>query len=141
MNLNHVSAASSYRVVPKTIDLSGLTVSALGGTMNGRAVIHDLNAYELTGKLSHFDIQKLAARHLPYDGSVNGTFHLAGLFSDSQNRRLTASAKVAVSPAQSGLPVNGLIDVSYDAANDRIVLAPSYLALPNTRLDLNGVAC
>jgi translocation and assembly module TamB len=137
--LTRVSAASSYRVEPKTIELSGLTANLLGGALSGRAVIHDLDRYEVAGKLSHFDIQTLAAQPLPYDGSIDGPFTLAGRFSDRSNQHLAATATLAISPAPTGTPVHGSIEVQYDAAAARISLAPSYLALPNTRLDLSGV--
>ena len=134
-----VTAASSFQLTPQLLDLTGLTANVLGGSVHGKLLIRDLDRFEATGTLSHFDIARVSPQHLPYDGIVDGPFQVQGRLSDRNLHRLAASAKLTISPAVSQLPVNGLLDAKYDGSQDQIVLAPSFIAWPNTRLDLNGV--
>jgi translocation and assembly module TamB len=137
--LTNVSAASSFQIDPKKIQLTNLAVNLLGGTIDGSASLKNLDSYQVSGTLSHFDIASLTKQSLPYDGIADGPFTLSGRLSDSANQHLDAAAKLNISPVSSGVPISGFIDAQYDAGNNQIVLAPSYLSFPDSRLELNGV--
>jgi translocation and assembly module TamB len=137
--LSNASAASSFQAGPKTIELTRLTANLLGASVSGKAVIHEMDRYEITGQLANFDVAKVSSSPLPYDGIASGPFNLSGRFSDRNFAHIAASAKLDISPAESGVPIHGAVDAKYDAGHGQIVLAPSYIAWPNTRLDLSGV--
>jgi translocation and assembly module TamB len=139
VKLTNVSASSSFQIDPKLIELSNLSAGVMGGNIHGKAIIRDLDRYEISGTVARFDIAKLSPQPLPYDGIVNGPFAVSGRFSDQHLQHIAASAKLAISPAPTGMPVQGSIDAKYDAPNNQIVVAPSFITLPNSRLDLNGV--
>ncbi len=136
----NLTAVSSFQVDPKAIQLSGFTADVLGGTVSGgKAILTGLDRYEISGRISHFDAAKIVKQTLPYDGILDGPFTVSGRLSDTANRKLVASAKLNLSPAASGVPVSGAIDARYDAANDQIVLAPSSISFPDSRLEVSGV--
>ena len=143
INLRDIRADSGVRADPKKIELSAMRIGALGGTIAGRAEIRELDAFEATGHLSHFDVRRIAGlatkQKLPYDGLLDGPFEVRGRLSDTRNQHFTAAAKLAIAPAPDSVPVTGSIDGQYEGAHDVITLAPSYVALPSTRLDLSGV--
>jgi translocation and assembly module TamB len=143
LKLANVRADSDFRMDREAVALTKLRVGALGGTITGKAWLRHFDEFELSGMLQHFDVGRLAAlesdQKLPYDGVIGGPFSVKGRLSDKKNQSLVASANLAVSPAPAGMPVNGQIQARYEGSANDIVLGDSYLALPNTRLDLAGV--
>ena len=143
LSVRNVRLDSLLVVDPKKLKLESLRIAALGGTLAGNAELEGFDRFQAKGKLNNFDIRTLAAlatqEKLPYDGAVSGPFQVQGRLSDSRNQHLVASAKLGVAPVTGSAPIRGVIDARYDGASDTVVLAPSYLALPNTRLDASGV--
>jgi translocation and assembly module TamB len=142
LSVRNVRADSAIALDPKKIDLTGLRIAALGGDIVGQAQLRDFDEFEAKGKLAHFNVRTLAGlatrQKIPYDGALNGPFEAHGRISDKHNEHLLASTRLTVSPSGPGVPVNGLIDAQYQGAHDTIAIAPSFLALPNTRLDASG---
>jgi translocation and assembly module TamB len=139
VKLANVAASSSFQVDPKTIELPNLSANLMGGTVRAKATLRGLDRYEVAGKVAHFDAARLSPQSLPYDGIVDGPFSISGRLSDQHLQHVAASAKLAISPAPTGMPIQGSIEAKYDAANNQIVVAPSFITFPNSRLDLNGV--
>lgn len=142
LSLRNVRLDSTIEADPKKVKLEGLRVSALGGTVAGNAEIDGFDEYQAKGKLEHFDVRTIAAlattQKLPYDGAISGPFEVRGRLSDSRNQHLTASTRLAIVPVKGSLPVQGILDVTYQGARDVAAIKPSYVQLPNTRLDLSG---
>ncbi len=143
LNIRNARLDSAFELDPKKLKLDALRVAALGGALSGSAELNDFDSFNAKGKLSGFNIRALAAlatkEKLPYDGAVSGPFELHGRLSDSRNQHLAVSAKLAVTPVKGSAPVRGIVDARYDGPSDTLTIAPSYIALPNTRLDLSGV--
>ncbi|MCU1263199.1 MAG: hypothetical protein JWO80_6084 [Bryobacterales bacterium] len=141
--LRNARADSAIEVDPRKIDLTGLRIAALGGSIVGRAQIREFDRFEAGGRLDHFDLRTVAGlgtkQQLPYDGVLNGPFEASGRLSDKRSEHLLASTRLTISPADGGIPVNGLIDAKYQGAGQLVSIAPSFIALPNTRLDVSGV--
>ncbi|MBV8818202.1 MAG: translocation/assembly module TamB domain-containing protein, partial [Acidobacteriaceae bacterium] len=53
-------------------------------------------------------------------------------------KSIIARANLAITPGHRGMPVAGRLRADYRGANDNIFVDNSYVALPHTRLDLNG---
>ncbi len=143
VNLRDARLDSSFNADPRAIALNGFKLSALGGQVNGRVEIQDLDRFSVSATLAKFDVATLTAfvtdYKLPYDGAVNGPFQMKGRLSDKKYQHLEASGKLAISPAGTGLPVLGLVDASYRGATSEVALAPSFLTLPHTRVNVSGV--
>lgn len=146
-SIRNVRVDSALALDQKQVKLEGLRVAALGGTFVGNALVEEFDRYEAKGKVTGFDIRALAAfatkEKLPYDGAVSGPVELHGRFSDSRgpsrNQHLAVTARLAVTPVKGSEPVRGILDAKYDGASGMLNLAPSYIVLGSTRLDLSGV--
>ena len=123
-----------------TVDARGCLVAALGGTFAGDAELRSLDRYRVTGELAGFDIQRLVARYsteaLPWDGRLSGQAVIEGAIQRGPKPR--AAATLSISPAGSGAPVHGRLEVNYDAARGILDLGRSFLELPHSRLELSG---
>ena len=128
------------KVKPQQIELSDLHLGALGGSFTGSAGIEKLRTFRVAGSLRNFDIARLAetflGHPLGYDGVVSGPVRAEG---DLKNMNaLVARGNLAIAPGARGIPVSGRLNVEYNARADSVTLGLSYLALPHSRVDLNG---
>jgi translocation and assembly module TamB len=142
VKLAGIRVSSAVQLGPESLELSKLSINALGGALTGRATLRKFDQFEATGDLHNFQASVLAAlgttEKLPYDGIVKGPFQLKGRLSDKDLRSLVASAQLTISPAPSGLPVTGRVTAKLNGASNEIILDPSSVILPNTRLDVSG---
>jgi len=131
---------SSIAADPQRIELGGLRISVLGGNLTGSGALQNMQTFEFAGKLNQFDIGRISRMVRPggfgYSGVISGGLKAAG---DVKNTSaLMASADLRIQPASGGVPVSGRINANYDGSGGTVAIAPSYVALPNTRLDLAG---
>jgi len=143
LSVRNVRLDSALAADPKLVKLEGLRIAALGGTVAANAEIQSFDEFQAKGTLSNFDIRTVAAlaaqAKLPYDGAVSGPFNVRGRLTDTRNQHLLASTRLGIAPAKGSMPVSGVLDAKYDGARDLVNIAPSFIALPNTRLDVSGV--
>lgn len=128
---------------PKSISINDLKAYALGGEITAKAEILGFETYKLNGELHHFDVRELASlatrEKLPYDATLSGPIFSQGKISDLENNRVTATARLDLTPAGKGIPVHGLLNAKYNGIHDTVDLGQSFVALPNSRLDVAGV--
>jgi translocation and assembly module TamB len=141
--LSGVEFATSVMADPRRIALGGLRLSAMGGEFGGSAEIENLEQFRVQGTLSHFGIEPISRtlmhRRVGYAGAISGPLAASGNF--KKPSALTAHTNLAIAPGSSAngeVPVSGRLNVNYSAAADSVVLDPSYLALPHTRVDVAG---
>jgi autotransporter translocation and assembly factor TamB len=139
--IRNVNLHSALSLDPHTVDLRGLRLDALGGEFEGNASMEDFARYHVAGNLRHFDIQTvttaLGNKPLPYDGAVSGPVEANGDLK-ARTPLTAANAKLTIAPGRRGIPMTGRINAQYNGASGDINLADSYVALPNTRLNLSG---
>lgn len=135
-----VSLESSVTADATRIELAGMRLGALGGSLTGSASLEKLDRFQLSGNLHNFDIEKLAgaflAAPLGYDGVISGPLQAQG--SLKTPAAAVAHANLGIAPGKRGVPVSGKLNVAYNGGADTVTLAKSYLALPHTRIDLAG---
>ena len=140
--LRNVRAQAKIDGGPKSISIDQIVLDALGGRLTGKAEVTNFERFKFNGEAKHFDILEVASlatrEKLPYDGLASGPVFAEGRILDLKNNRFTATARVNISPASSGTPVHGMLDVKYNGARDTLDLGQSFIELPNTRLDLQG---
>ena len=140
--IRNVNLFTAISLDPHRVDLKGLRLSALGGQFTGDATLEEFAAYSLKGNLRNLDLQTasraLGQKPPPYDGVVSGPIQAQGNLKTPGIRSLTANAKLAIQPGRRGIPVSGQINANYNGATDNVNITQSYVALPNTRLVLNG---
>ena len=122
------------------LELKGLSVSAFGGQFNGNASLQDFSRYQLNGNLRNLNLRvvarALSQQQLPYDGNVSGSVDAAGDLKATAG--VTAHASLSIAPGTGGVPVSGRVNAAYGGPAGDVTLSDSYLALPHTRLALNG---
>jgi translocation and assembly module TamB len=135
-----VSLDSSVTADAARIELDGMRLGALGGSLTGSASLENLDHFRLSGNLHNFDIDQLArafvAKPLGYDGVVSGPLQAEGSLKNPA--AVVAHAGLGIAPGKRGVPVSGKLTVDYNGRADTVTLAPSYLALPHSRIDLSG---
>ncbi len=127
---------------PKSVSIDDFVADALGGQIVAKAELKNFEDYKVNGQLKHFDVRTVASlatrEKLPYDGSISGPVFAEGRLSQLQHNRFTGTARLTISPARNAIPVHGLIDAKFNAAKNTLDLGQSFIALPNTRLDVQG---
>ncbi len=135
-----VSLSSTIAANPTRIELTGLRLDALGGTLTGNSSIENLDRFHFAGDLRRIDIDQLArtllAKPLGYDGIVSGPVRAEGSLKNPS--ALVARAGLGIAPGTRGVPVTGKLDVDYNGRADTVSLGKSFLSLPHTRVDLSG---
>jgi translocation and assembly module TamB len=142
LNLRDVHGDTRFSADPKLIDLEAMRLYALGGEIRGSAQLRELDRYVVKGELSGFDAARLAqdfaSAKIPYDGVISGPFESQGRLSQLAHNDYSVSAKLGISPAANHMPLRGLLDVRLDAQHGNVVMEPSFLQLPSTRLTFSG---
>jgi len=135
INLDSAVRADSHR-----IQFDDLRLAALGGSFAGNAAIEEMERFQVAGNLSRFDIDQLLrtfqGKSVGYDGVISGPVHAEGNFKTPA--ATLANVKLNIAPGRRGIPVSGHLAANYNGRADTVVLAPSYVALPHTRVDLSG---
>ena len=140
--IQNVSLTTALQLDPHRLNLKDLRLNALGGRFSGDASLEDFARYRVNGTLQNFDIQNVAQTFtptkIPYSGSVSGPIHAQGDLKASGTKSIVADAKLSITAGRRGIPVSGKLLASYNGATDNVSVSDSYLALPNSRLNLNG---
>lgn len=136
-----VSLSGDVRLEANNRDLmiSGLDLRVFGGRFAGSMALHNFERFNVNGKLTDFDVANVLRafrERVPYDGVVSGSLTAAGGVRTAGD--LFAHAQLTVSPGRYGKAVSGRLSADYDAAANDVTIEKSWLALPHTRLDLNG---
>ena len=113
----------------------------MGGSFAGAAQLREWRRYHVSGDVAGLEARRLLAlysrQNIPWDGLVSGPVLLEGDL--RRKSTLAASARVAITPAESGPPVRGAVEAAYSARGETLDLARSWLQLPSTRVDFSGV--
>ncbi|MEO8658935.1 MAG: translocation/assembly module TamB domain-containing protein [Bryobacteraceae bacterium] len=137
-----VNVATAFHADPHIIGLKEMQLSAFGGAFTGGAELEDLTQLALHGRLDHLDLQAAAGaflkEKLPYDGVVSGPVRAEGNLKARGASGIRANMRLVIAPGKGKVPVTGRINAEYTGATDSVQLVDSYVALPNTRLQLSG---
>ena len=140
--VRNVNLYSAIELDPHNLELKGLRLAAFGGEFTGNASLQDFARYRLDGSLRSLDLRAAVAAagqtQFPYSGLVSGPIEAAGDLKKPGTESITASARLSITPGKQGVPVSGRLYASYNGAMDDIRVENSYLALPHSRLTLNG---
>ncbi len=141
LGLSGAELVSSFSAASKGLSLAGLDLSALGGRFAGAATVSPKGEWDVRGQMSRFAlpalIHLLTDRPFGYSGAVSGALHASGA---ARRKALLAEARFDIAPDSGvGVPIGGHIDAVYSGAQDSLVLTPSYVTLPRSRIDLEGL--
>ena len=138
--ISGASLDSSITADPRQVELGGMRLTVLNGSLIGSGSLDNMRSFQFSGNLDNFNIDTISRIVKPggfgYTGVISGNVQASG---DVKNTsELAARAALSIQPRSGGVPVSGRINADYNGRNDSVNLAPSYIALPNTRLDLSG---
>jgi translocation and assembly module TamB len=140
--LANLSLASNFEISPDKIVFSGAELGALKGTFRGSAEILDWKRFTVAGVARNFPLQQLAAlSHQStgeLSGNISGPIRAEGMITGAGVAGLKLGAKIEITPASNGVPVEGAVDLNYDQRASRIELGSSHLRLRTTRIEVSG---
>ncbi len=140
--ISNVNFDSSVSADSHRIALSNLRLGALGGRFTGSAMLEEMSAFQVKGTLSDFHLASIGReflnRRLGYNGVISGPVEATGDLKRTND--LAAKVNLAISPTRGGqgIPVAGRLNAGYNGRADIVTLNASYIALPNSRVDLGG---
>ncbi|HXJ41833.1 MAG TPA: hypothetical protein VNH18_21325, partial [Bryobacteraceae bacterium] len=122
--------------------VAALRLAALGSEFIGSGSSEGFSRYELNGNLRHLDLRAAVKgmwhKDLVYDGVVSGSISSQGDLNPPGAQGISALVRLSIAPGQRGIPMSGRLYADYAGVTDIITIRDSFLALPNTRLTLNG---
>jgi translocation and assembly module TamB len=141
-NLNDITLHTPFHADPYLVSLDGLKLNALGGSLNAKLFIEKMQQLSVEGDLRNFSLPVLASimtgKQLGYDGTIDGQLRATGDLKAKGTTGYNAQAKLDILPGAHGVPVRGQINARYSGPTGLVDVANSYIALPNSRLDLSG---
>ncbi len=140
--LANLSIASPFHVDPYLISMDGLKVNALGGSLAAKIFLEKLRSLSVEGRLRNFSLPVLAlaftGKRLGYDGALDGSILAKGDLKAKGTTGYNANARLNILPGRHGIPVSGRLYANYLGSSGTLNIDHSSIALPNSRLDLNG---
>lgn len=141
--IRNIELTSAVHLDPHHLDLKGLRLAAFSGDVTGNLTMVDFAQFHFAGDLRNLDLGAAAriagAKQFPYSGVVSGPLEAQGdLKAKPETRSMVAHARLAITPGRQGVPVSGRLYADYNGASDDLRVDNSYIALPHTRLSIDG---
>ncbi|MDQ2844059.1 MAG: translocation/assembly module TamB, partial [Acidobacteriota bacterium] len=138
----NVTVYSPFHADPYLVSLDGLKLDALGGSLAAKIFLEKMQNLSIEGHLRNLSIPVLAAaftgKQLGYDGFLNGSLLARGNLNAKGASGYTAEGHLQIAPGRHGVPVSGNLNANYVGKTSALDLGRSYIALPNSRIDLSG---
>lgn len=136
-----VNIDGTTRFTGNLLSLENARIRVWGGELRADGSLEDLERYQVVGTLDRISLQtveqRLGIKPLPYDGTVGGDFQAQGDLKASDGE-LRAKMNLQITPGRRDIPLSGRMNAEYDAKTGLLQARNSYLALPNSRLNLAG---
>jgi translocation and assembly module TamB len=140
--VSNVSLYSPFHADPYLVSLDGVRLDAFGGGLTAKIFVQNMQRLSVEGKLQGFALATLAqaftGKRLGYAGTLGGSLKAQGNLKTKGTTGYTAAIRLDIVPGHGGVPVSGRLDTDYFGARDTVILNKSYIAMPNSRLDLSG---
>jgi translocation and assembly module TamB len=140
--IRNVTLSSAAHLTPHRLDLDGFRIGILGAEIAGSASLEDFARYVVNANLRHLDLQtmmrELGQKNAGYSGTVLGRMTAMGDLSAAGSKSLAADVRLSIAPGRQGVPVSGRLFAGYRGDTDNLHVSDSYIALPHTRLNVNG---
>ncbi|MGI9071674.1 MAG: translocation/assembly module TamB domain-containing protein [Bryobacteraceae bacterium] len=140
--VSNVSLYSPFHADPYLVSLDGVKLNAFGGSLTAKIFVQNMQRLSVEGKLQGFALATLAqaftGKRLGYAGTLGGSLKAQGNLKAKGTTGYTAAVRLNIVPGHSGVPVSGRLDADYFGASDTVIFNKSYIAMPNSRVDLAG---
>ncbi len=136
-----IGLASALRLSPDGVELSGLSLSALGGAFRGSAGLDKQRRFRLDGTAELLLLSELARlgslKPLPWDGRISGPLAAEGVL-DGGVRGAKLAGRFDVEPADPARPLLGRLDLALDQGAGSLVFNDSRLATAASSVRFSG---
>ena len=139
LKIQNADANADLRWTPQQVTLRGITATALGSKITGQAELARSQDFHFEGRFEGLDVRTAAKvltdRPVAWSGTLAGSIIADAVLG---RRRARVQTSVSISPASSGIPLEGQVELSYDQQTGAIRLSDSYVATPSSSLALSG---
>jgi translocation and assembly module TamB len=140
--VSDVRLTTPFHADPYLISMDGLRLNVLGGTFGAKIFLEKMQQLSVEASLRNFSLPVLASavagKQLGYSGTIDGSLNARGALKAAGTTGYAAQAYLNIVPGRSGVPVSGRVNASFVGSKGAVEVGQSYIALPNTRLDLAG---
>jgi translocation and assembly module TamB len=141
-HLSGGSFSARTEITESGLELTGLSVAALGGRFEGRLNLRNWRTFLADGEVRSVSMRDLMHAQtrsaVAWDGTITGPVRATGEIGANGLRDVMAEAAVDVAPAATGPGIAGRLDVNYDQRAGTIRLGQSQLNTGNSRVTLEG---
>ena len=145
VEIENATLDSQVVVTPSGLVLRRLTATALGGQFAGSGELAGFRKLSLEGTIRNVSTAKAlmasAQQPLPYAGAANGPIRLTGELGQAGLTQTVLKAAIVLTgdaPRTGQIPVDGLLNVTWNQAAGTIELHESRLSTRSSSLDLSG---
>lgn len=142
VRIRNIGLTSNMEARSGRIAFRGLTVSALGGRFTGSADLVPWTGFHAEGDVRDYSLDELTrvegARPVVWNGALSGPVRVTGAIRQGKVRDMVARAHLTIVPTASGVPVDGVVDLTYRQSAAVVEFAPSYLNLGASRAEFAG---
>jgi translocation and assembly module TamB len=142
LKLPSFSIVSKLVAKREGIDLPNADVAALNGHFRGSIVVSGRERFSVNGAMEGFSVQQLATlQGLPpsdLNGAMSGPIQAEGLITDQGIQDLKSRATLHISHGQTGIPVEGTVEVDYDERAGIVQLGNWNLLLGTSQITAAG---
>ena len=134
--------AAQFQLAPDRLELRGLRLSTLGGTLRGAASLLEWKSFRWSGQAEGISLAALARlRNIQADswqGSLSGPVEVQGEITPKGPARLKAAGTLTIQATAADRPVEGFLAFAYDQGSAALQLRDSWLSSPATKLHFDG---
>lgn len=141
LTLKSVSGSADVEANRSGLVLRHINGATLGAKFNGDATLKNYRDLAYDGILSGLALREAASfftnRPLAWQGVAGGHVHGAATL-DSRTHDFSVRANLLVSPSSGGIPVSGMVDLTYLEKSNSLDFGESHLSFPHSSLAFSG---
>ncbi len=133
-----IRGAGLVRANREEIAVEQLRASVLDGTFRGSATIRGFREFAASGTLDSLTLCRVLPRvnvkDFPWNATVAGAVEVAGRFGGA----VGGQGQLTLIPAPDGIPLEGVVNASFDTGARDVVFNTSHVQTGSTRADVSG---
>lgn len=141
VNLQNVSLAANVELHNLDLRMRDVTIHALDGVFHGAVDISKSEHFRANGVLNNLSLVSLSRaaglRNANFSGKISGPAEITGRLANGL-RDTKVAGHFQIAAEQGGVPVQGTVEVAWDQRTNTVQLGQSQIALPHTRVNVQG---
>jgi translocation and assembly module TamB len=141
VTLKGINAAADVEASRAGLSLRHLTASALGAKLVGEATIKNYRSLSLEGTISELTLRKAGSfftdKSLAWQGVASGRVRATGTLA-ARAKDFAVQAELVISPGSGGIPVSGLVQLSFLRSTNMVEFGQTHLNFPHSNVSFSG---